>query len=238
MLNIVICDDNSKFLDQLEFKIKAYLDKLKNIKYEITRFKDVESLLKSNISNIDIILLDVQFPSMSGIEAAKVLRQQSKYFVLIFISTFIEYAPSGYQVNALRYILKEQLDDFFEEAMENALAELGLYRSKLSLKFIGYEEEEIYTDDIIYIESHLHEVYFKLVGVSESLYLYNTLDTIQDILPKNEFVRIHQSYLVNLKHFIDAKNYKATLTQGIELPISQKFFTNVKRRLLLYRGRI
>ncbi|NRR75140.1 LytTR family transcriptional regulator DNA-binding domain-containing protein [Tetragenococcus halophilus] len=88
------------------------------------------------------------------------------------------------------------------------------------------------------MESNLHKVHFKLTNSDRSLYLYGTLNGMQNKLAQDHFVRIHQSYLVNLKHLINAKNYKATLTQGIELPISQNLFSKVKQRLLTYKTSI
>lgn len=236
MLNIVICDDNKIFLDILEKKIHVFLHDRK-IKHHITRFYTTESILQSNINQVDVIFLDVNFDIMSGIEVASILRKISQKFILIFISGYIEYAPSGYQVNALRYILKDQLDLFFDEAMEEVLKQLGFFRNRMTFKFIG-GEKVIYTDNILYIESRLHEVRFHFINDANDQYFYATLNSVQDQLPQDEFIRIHQSYLVNIKYFLDAKNYRALLTGNIDLPISQKLFSSVKKQLFFYKGRI
>lgn len=237
MLNIVICDDNKIFLDKLEKKINIFLHDRK-IKHQITRFYNTESILQSNISQVDVIFLDVNFDIMSGIDVAYILRKISQKFILIFISGYIEYAPTGYQGNALRYILKNQLDLFFDEAMEEVLKQLGFFRNKMTFKFIG-GEKVIYTDNILYIESSLHEVRFHFLNdTSDQYYFYATLNSVQAQLPQDEFIRIHQSYLVNVKYFLNAKNYRALLTGNIELPISQKLFSTVKKQLFFYKGRV
>jgi len=235
MLNIVVCDPDNKFLDTLEEKIEIYLSRYSDLAFQIVRFLDAESLLEKDISDIDIIFMGAQLQTMTGIDVATILRQKTERFVLIFVSNFIEYAPLGYQVNALRYIIKDQLEQYFAEAMATALSELELHSNKINLKFIGCAEKEISTDKIIYIESNLHKVHFRLTNSDRSLYLYDTLNQMQSKLSENHFIRIHQSYLVNLKHLIKVKNYKATLTQGIELPISQKLFSRVKQQLLVYK---
>lgn len=238
MINIIICDDDNLFLNTLENKLRSYFKSKKDIPCRITRYDSIESLLQSNITQTDIIVLDVRFKSMNGIEAAAILRKLSLHFILIFISGFIEYAPAGYKVNASRYILKEQLDIFFEEAIDEALFQLGYQRNFISLKFIGYEcNETIYTDSILFIESRLHEVHFNFTN-GDSSYLYDTLNAIQSKLPSDEFIRIHQSYLVNLKYFLDARNYHAVLCGDFKLPISQKLFSKVKKQLFLYRGKL
>lgn len=161
------------------------------------------------------------------------------HFILIFISTFIEYAPSGYKVNAFRYILKEQLDFLLDEALSEALYKLGLTRLSFPMKFIGDEySSTVFTDTVTYIESRLHEVHFHFIDRTDTKYVYATLNSIEEQLGNHSFLRIHQSYLVNLQYFLDAKNYRAKLINNIELSISQKLFSKVKKQLFLYRGKI
>lgn len=122
--------------------------------------------------------------------------------------------------------------------MEEVLKQLGFFRNKMTFKFIG-GEKVIYTDNILYIESSLHEVRFHFLNdTSDQYYFYATLNSVQAQLPQDEFIRIHQSYLVNVKYFLNAKNYRALLTGNIELPISQKLFSTVKKQLFFYKGRV
>lgn len=239
MLKIIICEDDPRFLNYLYNKIKDYFKEMDIIKYDINCFNSVEELIKTNVQNINIIFLDVQFQSMNGIEAAKILRKQSKEFILVFVTAFIKYAPAGYKVNAFRYILKEQAEKTLEETLKESLIMLDLYKNQVTFKFIGFDFPiKVYTNNIIYIESELHKVKFRLVDSDEYLRIYEKLDTIEKELPVEEFVRIHQSYLVNLQYIINAKNYIAQLKYNIELPISQKLFPSVKNKLFLYKGRI
>ena len=89
MLNIVICDDNKIFLDKLEKKINIFLHDRK-IKHQITRFYNTESILQSNISQVDVIFLDVNFDIMSGIDVAYILRKISQKFILNMLQPVIK----------------------------------------------------------------------------------------------------------------------------------------------------
>lgn len=239
MLNISICDDDVVFLNNLENKIYSFFKKKKKeINFHLNRFDSLEQLLSSNIAQTDVIFLDVQFGNTNGIEGASVLRKISDTFILVFISNFIEYAPAGYNVNAFRYVLKDQINFLFDGIMHDIIQKLGYYRSQVTFKFIGIEKT-IYTDTIIYIESHLHEVHFHFTGnINSTLYLYNTLNSIQEKLPAQEFIRIHQSFLVNIRYLLDVKNYRALLAGNISLPISQKLYPSVKKQFYQYKGRI
>jgi len=235
-MNIVLCDDDNNALKILDHKIRNFLDRNK-ISYKIMHFISGEKLLHSNISLVDIIFLDVRLAEKNGIQIAAALRKRNSHFVLIFVSSFLEYAPNGYSVNATRYVLKEQLDLCFEEAMNSALRELGYFRTLLTFEFVD-GAASIYTDNIVYIESDLHKVHFHFSGNHEMRHLYGTLNSIQRQLPSNEFIRIHQSFIVNFSYFIDAKNYCAKLIDNITLPISQRRAVDVKKQLYLFRGRI
>ncbi|MGN6713634.1 LytR/AlgR family response regulator transcription factor [Anaerocolumna jejuensis] len=235
-MKIVLCDDDDKFVIMLKNKISTYLVQCK-IKHDIQIFCSGEELLQSNINQVDIIFLDIKLAKMNGIEIATTLRRRNPSFVLIFISGVLEYAPAGYEVRALRYVLKDQLNELFMSTMEAILKEMGYFRTEISFEFVN-GEKRVYTDDIIYLESDLHITRFYFTGNVKDRYLYETLNIIEKRLPDNEFLRIHQSYLVNIKYFLDVRKYRANLINGIELPISQKNFSYVKKRLFLFRGRI
>lgn len=234
-MNIALCDDDERFLYFLEQKLQKYLN-MKEMPFTIRHFKSGEEILKYNINQINLVFLDIRLAELDGIQVAQILRRRNPDFILIFVSSYIEYAPLGYEMRALRYILKEQIDMLFDDMMENILEEMGYFRSEITLNFASYGMESFYTDNLIYIESKLHAVYFHLNG--KTRHLYETLDSVQKILPVDEFLRIHKSYLVNIRHLVDITNYTVFLDNEVQLPISQKKFSDVKKRLFMYRGKI
>lgn len=233
-MNIILCDDNERFLYFLYDKLTNYL-KSKEISFNIRQFNSGEELLKLNITQVDVIFLDINMDKLDGIQAAKILRRRNPDFILVFATSYIEYAPLGYEIKAFRYILKEHIDELFDNMMDTILKEMGYFRTEITLDF-SYGAKTFFTDNLIYAESKLHTVYFHFHGKSK--HLYNTLDSIQNLLPSEEFVRIHKSYLVNIRHLVDVKNYIAFLDNGIELPISQRKFSEVKKKLFIYKGRV
>lgn len=233
-MNIVICDNDEFFLESFYIRLKKYLEQ-KDIQFDIVKFTDGNDLLRMNIYQVDVIFLDIQLTHLNGIEIAAELRKYNDKFVLIFISGFIEYAVDGYRVNALRYILKGQLDIHFDDMMETVFESLGYKKNQISFPFVN-GEVSTYIEEIVYIESKLHSLYFHMCD-GKVYRLYEKLTSIQMKLPEKDFIRIHQSYLVNYRYFLDAKNYNATLAGGIVLPIAQRSFANVKNKLFLYRGK-
>lgn len=233
-MNIIICDDDEHFLFFLKQKLQNYL-KINEISFKIEQFKSGKELLKYNITQMDLIFLDIRMKELDGIQVAQILRRRNPEFILIFISSYIEYAPLGYEIKAFRYILKDQIDTLFDVTMDSILREMGYFRTEVTLDF-SFGAETFFTDNLIYIESDLHVTYFHFH--SKTRHLYSTLDSIQKILPNEEFVRIHKSYLVNIRYLVDVRNYTAYLDNGEELPISQKRFSEIKRKLFIYRGKL
>lgn len=106
MLRIAICDDSQLWLQKIETLTRGYLKKI-NVKYRLDLYQSGEKLLKSITSPYDIALLDVDLHSTNGIEVASQLRATNPQIVLIFVSEYVEYAPFGYEVDAIRYLLKK-----------------------------------------------------------------------------------------------------------------------------------
>lgn len=234
---IVVCDDDKEFHVVLEKKIRTYFMKY-GIDYEIHHYYSGKELLESDIREIKLIFLDIKLAEMNGIEVAAALRKKNPDFVLVFISTLLEYATYGYEVNALRYILKDQLNVVFNKTMAAAIERLGCFRMQISFDFVG-GAADVYTDEILFFEGRLHQVHLHFLNSNKCRYLYKeTLNSIEKRLPPDEFIRIHQSFLTNLRYFIDTIDHKAIFHNGITLQISPNKYTAVKKQLFKYRGTI
>ena len=154
MLRIAICDDSQLWLQKIETLTRGYLKKI-NVKYRLDLYQSGEKLLKSITSPYDIALLDVDLHSTNGIEVASQLRATNPQIVLIFVSEYVEYAPFGYEVDAIRYLLKNHLEQAFDRVMSEAV-------KKVREKHLRYA---IVTDagnvmvkfeDILYVEGQKH----------------------------------------------------------------------------------
>ena len=103
-MRIAVCDDEELF--RIEFK--NVLDKaLVNVDYDIDTFSGGSSLYEAFLkSPFDLVFLDIEMPGIDGITLAKRLRAISENVHIVFLTSHIEYALEGYEVNALRYLVK------------------------------------------------------------------------------------------------------------------------------------
>lgn len=241
MIRVAICEDDLFYLEKEKRLVESYMHKCE-MSSEIVTFSSSEDLIKTYTNSFDIIFLDIELAGMSGIEAAKWLRDKGTKSYIIFISAYTEYLPEGYKVEAHRYLLKndEKFDESFSECMESILAKIQMEETKISLDVKG-GELTVVPSKILYAESNVHRVILYILGQSSAIreyYTYDRLDNVQDKLERYGFIRIHQSYLINGKHLRKVFRYKAELINGVDLPISKKYFSDVEEFYIRMRGEL
>lgn len=184
---------------------------------------------------VDIIFLDIKMPDISGLDFSKALTQVSN---IIFTTAFAEHALAAFELDATDYLLKPFDFARFLKAVNKVYHHHGKSSSEeidLSKQFIfikdGRELIKVYLKDILYIKGQKDYVQFQLVG-SKILSLMNLKDLEKD-LPLGQFIRIHQSYIVNLEHFESVSNDKVKIGNEF-IPISQTYRLQLKSFLDKY----
>ena len=103
-MRLAICDDQVEYLQQTDYAVRKLLQGEELL---VDVFKNGNNLLKSfKHKPYDIVFLDIEMPEIDGITLAKRLRAISSDVYIVFLTSHIEYALEGYEVNALRYITK------------------------------------------------------------------------------------------------------------------------------------
>lgn len=242
MLTIAICDDEKFFRDTLEREMVLYLDN-RNIKCQIDKFGSGEELLvdANALNQYDLICLDVNMEPINGIETLKRLRSLSIQSLVVLVTAFINYAVDGYKYDVVRYLVKDN-DKFrqtFEECMETVLKKVKKDRKVIRWKFIE-GEKVIPLDSLVYIESHRHKIHFVVANhlSCEEFKMYDKLSNIENKLLPQGFLRIHQSFLVNLSKIKKIQGLSIVLYNDSTLPISKARYKEVKERFVEYRGEI
>jgi DNA-binding LytR/AlgR family response regulator len=109
---------------------------------------------------------------------------------------------------------------------------------KKTFKF-NEAEKEVSLDRLLYIESKLHKLEFHVMEDGMKIYtLYKTLNEISDEFAEYDFIRIHQSFLVNLKYIKKVMRYKVILMNQQELSIPKARYKIVKDTFVAYRGEL
>lgn len=240
MYNILLCDDDSLFLEELKQRIVEWaLQEKAHIK--IYAYTNLEQISDYIMKSCDIAILDLDFEgkSYSGLDIARKMRLFRKDSVIIFATNYIEYAPEGYEVQAFRYILKKdiklKMGTYFRQALHHLDANSELIKFQINGEIIS-----IPLTKILYVEAQLHTV--KVFVLRESMKdireysFYGSIGKLEEYLAEKGFLRIHKSYLVNMAHIKYYQSQKVQLITGLELKASAKRYAEQKEKYLLWKG--
>lgn len=184
---------------------------------------------------VDLVFLDIQMPGVSGIEFARTIPKKT---LVVFTTAFHEFASESYEVDAIDYLIKPIKLERFQKAVEKAQTYCKLFHTD----HISSNIENI-GDDYIFVraERRIYKVHFSDILFIEGLkdyvviYLENqkvitlmNIKTIHDLIPKNFFVRVSKSYIINVNK-IDSVDNNTVYIGKNEIPIGniyRDFFFN------------
>ena len=239
MISILICDDDITIVEEMHLFIERILRDADR-KAKIYTFTDAASVSEQILSGCDIALLDIDFDGAeyNGMDIARKLRSLRSDTVIIFVTNFIEYAPEGYEVQAFRYILKRDLEADLKVVLPLALKQLS--QETLPIQVNG-EIIKVPLDDILYLEVQQHNVTVVTRRLTpdrkpKEYCFYATLSDLEGRLEPLGFLRIHKSYLVNMKHLKKFQCREATLDNGMILRVGEKSYAENKQKFLLWKG--
>jgi two-component system, LytTR family, response regulator len=187
----------------------------------------------------DLLILDVEMPSLSGIELAKSLTVLP---MIIFISSHSNYAADAFEVDAIDYLVKPVPPHRLMRAIEKArhLQELkngtpaseGFKKENDNSFFIKDKSSFIRINyaDVLYIESLGDFVNIFLQGGDKKIALVN-LKNLEQQLPESSFIRISRTHMVN-RHRITAIDSSTLALGKIQLPIGKTYSDNVMQHII------
>ncbi len=173
--------------------------------------------------DIDLLFLDIQMPSITGIEFVRTVKPT---LPVIFTTAHSSYAIEGFNLNAVDYLLKPYTYQRFLQAATKArdLHQLQNTTSQPSTYLTvraDYSLIKILTSDIQYIEGLDNYLKIHLTNAKPVL-VRMTLKSILEQLPAADFVRVHRSYIVPLTHIKNVRN-KTIYIGNVDIPISNNY---------------
>lgn len=239
MLKIAVCDDEGQFRKRVEEYVGDYLQK-QDISFQIDEFVSGAEFLElaEQMCQYQVVFLDISMGETDGITTAEKLREYSDKVIIVFVTAYIDYSLAGYKVNAIRYLLKssQNLEADFEECMDAVLEKVN-YKEPFKRFQFREGEKEINLDSVIYIESRLHLLEFYMADSERKVWtMYGILNTWEEELKPYRFLRIHQSYLVNLRYVKRIEKGYVALKNGTTLPVPRARQKEVEKEVAAYKG--
>ena len=230
MIQIAVCDDEKKILDEVEGYIKNYVEKENIADIEIFRFDSAKTLISAieDGKSFDIFVLDVYIGDEMGTALAGDIRKFGIESPIIFATTSLEHAPQSYETGTLRYLIKPINPGKFYEAMGVAL----VWARKMNEHFLKFKTENgvasVNANHIMYSEAHDHYQYMRKDD-GEEIKVRMTVTELFTMLSKyGGFVRIGSAYIINLRHVKNVTPTNVCLYSNIHIQIPRGKFTEIK----------
>lgn len=203
--------------------IVSNIEKINFLIVEDTCSSAIEAAEILKRRNIDLMFLDINMPYLSGIEF---LESLDKAPLTILSTAYSEYALDGYRLNVIDYLLKPISFQRFFQAVQKVQE---IFQTQILLQNVENSQPNLYIrqgdsfqkikcEDILYVEGMQN--YLKLYFRERVFVIHQTMASLEEMLPKDIFFRIHKSYIVNTTH-IDTVCGGRLFIEGKEIPISK-----------------
>ena len=194
-LNCMIVDDEPRAVKLLS----SYVAKTPGLQLVASFTDSISAINAIKEQKPHLVFLDIQMPNIDGMELAQSLPEQTR---VVFTTAFKEYAFESYQVNAVDFLLKPIRYNLFLAAVEKVrkqFATMPVEEAKTSnsafLRIDG-DWQNISFDSIVLVNSIRDYVAFYLEGQSQPLITHLTMKAVEEMLPRDRFLRVHRSYIV------------------------------------------
>lgn len=180
---------------------------------------------------VDLILLDIQMPNLTGIEFLKSLENPP---LVIFTTAHPDYALESYSLDVLDYLVKPIMVERFQIAAQKAYDYQLLRSSSMpspDFFFIKCDHifEKVHFNDVLYVEAMQN--YCILHTPARKLIAYITLTGLEEKLPAAKFMKVHKSYIVNLEK-ITALDGNDLFINKAQIPVSRSLKDEVMSRVM------
>lgn len=222
MIRIGICDDMKVFAD-MTARICEDTMKQTSMKYEVLTFNDGKEVLEYE-NKIDLLVLDVEMPGVNGIEVKEKLQQEDSDTLIIFSTCYEHYMSEAFGVNVLGFVAKDKME---ENLPGKIMSAIDIINKNILIDGM-YESKKVH-----YIKSEKEYCSLCFGDMDQHVLVKMTLMELEELLAGSGFLRVHKSYLVNLKWvkmFWEKKMYVA----DAKIPIARRRWKEVNDKWVRY----
>jgi|TARA_B100000809_G_scaffold107967_1_gene106461 DNA-binding LytR/AlgR family response regulator len=216
--------------------LASFVAKIPNLELVKTYKNAIEALEISHQQKIDLFFLDINMPEISGLSLAKSIHKKSK---IIFTTAYREYAVDGFNLQAVDYLLKPISFDRFLQAINTYFQGVSIIEKQVKVTETNQKNDFVFVrsdrkmikinfDEILYVES-LSD-YIKIHLKDKTIVTRETISNLETKLPAKNFLRIHRSFIVNLKKAVSYTNEFVEIGKNA-IPISRTYKENVLKKL-------
>lgn len=235
-IKCLLVDDEPLALDALE----SLMQKIPELEIINRCYNAVDALQVIHNKKIDLLFLDIQMPEITGIEMLKSLAHPPK---VIFTTAYRDYAVEAFELDVIDYLVKPI-------SLERLIRSINRYHDRISRKSDSqtsgperthksitiYSDKKNYrvnTSSILYVEGL--KDYAMVHTDNGRLITRQTLKNIEDILPDEDFIRVHRSYIIPFNRLDSWTTYSVTIKDK-EIPVGRTYRKTIMDLLANIQG--
>jgi two-component system LytT family response regulator len=241
-IRCLVVDDEPLALDILA----KYINQLPSLTLIGTCTDPLEALSLIQQDKIDLVFIDIQMPSLTGIQFLRVVNGKCK---AILTTAYSEYAMEGYELDVIDYLLKPISFERFLKAVQKASgrfqtnqvtssltpeipkpieAKPPVTEQQLDFIFVKTEYKiiKLSLSSILYIEGL--KDYVSIYTTDERILSLQTMKKMEELLPSNRFVRVHKSYIVSLEKINSIERQRIFIGRNT-IPIGESYYKDFIR---------
>ena len=229
-MRILICDDDSLVVEQLQKYIRNFFKNISLKCPEITCFSDGESLL-ADTGEKDILFLDIEMPGINGIYVGKELKRANDNIIIFVVTSYSQYLDDAMRFHVFRYLSKPLDIHRFFRNMKDAI---DLYTT-MAINLPIETKQGVHTlpaSSVIAVEAQGRKV-----TVHTTLCDFESVHNMQywlELLPKNLFFQTHRSFIINFEHVTNFDRNLIYMTAGLSAYLTKRKYSLFKEAYLLY----
>ncbi|MBN8854275.1 MAG: DNA-binding response regulator [Sphingobacteriales bacterium 50-39] len=234
-IKCLVIDDEPPARDVL----KKYIASIEMLELVGEFSNAVETLSYLQTNSVNLLFLDIKMPLLLGTSFLRTLKNQPK---VIFTTAYRKYAVDGFDLNAVDFLLKPISFERFlrsvnkvmrmDISMSEYAASLNEIPPTQSNPFLYFKADrkmvKVFFEDILYIESL--KDYIKIVTKNNIVISKQALSSLEEMLPKNDFIRVHRSFIIAINK-IDSYNADIVGIGKIEVPVGRLYKHDVNKAL-------
>ncbi len=226
MIRCILIDDEPLALQQMESYISKipYLELVSSCQSAI----DAQEVLKQE--KIDAMFCDINLPELSGLDFVKSLENPP---MVVFTTAYSEYAIEGFHLNAIDYLLKPFGFDDMKRAADKIKKRYDALRTLQEVSQIDeddaiflkteYKIVRINIGHIRYVEAMSEYLRIYLEDYPRPIIVLLSMKKMEERLPSRSFMRVHRSYIINLKKIKEVSKNRIVLDDDVEVPIGDSY---------------
>ena len=231
----LIVDDQKEAVELILDHIK----KINNLEIKLATTEPVEAITYLDKNTVDIIYSDIEMPEITGLDFVESLKEKWGNAIpkFVFVTGYNEYALKGYEYGVADYLMKPVSFTRFKKSVDRIINDLEKTFPETNIPDFFFADVDgkklkINFNDIIYVEGARN--YIVIVTNEKKHILYKSMKAIAEILPADNFIRIHKSHFISIDKIVAMQANKLIVNvkdKEVRLPIGITYRDEVAKAL-------